>query len=91
MGTACGPINRLEVDRCASRPTSDSLRKLNQFKGCDKLATIEENLIIGFTPLGTSDEMRLAIVLNRADQVCGTVSLSNIPMVKQTERSNGFI
>lgn len=36
--------------------------------GCDKLATIEENLIMAFTPLGTSDEMRLSIVLNRADQ-----------------------
>lgn len=38
--------------------------------GCDKLATIEENLIMAFIPLGTSDETRLTIVLNRAYQVC---------------------
>lgn len=36
--------------------------------GCDKLATIEENLIMAFIPLGTPDETRLAIVLNRANQ-----------------------
>ncbi|KAJ3556968.1 hypothetical protein NP233_g11854 [Leucocoprinus birnbaumii] len=36
--------------------------------GCDKLATIEENLIMAFIPLAASDETRLAIVLNRANQ-----------------------
>jgi len=55
--------------------------KLNQSKGCDKLATIEENLIMAFTPLGTSDEMRLSIVLNRADQVCRVVFSSTPPLV----------
>ncbi|EKM82711.1 hypothetical protein AGABI1DRAFT_118153 [Agaricus bisporus var. burnettii JB137-S8] len=36
--------------------------------GCDKLATIEENLIMAFIPQGTADETRLVIVLNRANQ-----------------------
>ncbi|KXN82084.1 hypothetical protein AN958_03242 [Leucoagaricus sp. SymC.cos] len=36
--------------------------------GCDKVATIEENLIMAFIPFGTSDETRLAIVINRAIQ-----------------------
>ena len=58
--------------------------KLNQSfdpKGCDKLATIEENMIMAFAPLGTSDEMRLSIVLNRADQVCRVVFSSITPLV----------
>jgi hypothetical protein len=72
MGSACCPIDCLEIRRCALRIVSDR-PMLIRSQGCDKLATIEENLIMAFIPLGTSDETRLAIVLNRAIQACWVV------------------
>lgn len=72
MGTARSSSDRMEgygYELC-----SMFRLRLTHPPGCDKLATIEENLIMAFIPRGTSDESRLAIVLNRANQVCRGVA-----------------
>lgn len=69
MGSTCSSIDCVEICRYEPTTTNRPLVVMSP-SGCDKLATIEENLIMAFIPLGTSDETRLTIVLNRAYQVC---------------------
>ncbi len=44
---------------------------LIRLAGCDRLADIEESIVIAFTEQGSSDNNRLTSILNKAYKVCG--------------------
>lgn len=79
MGTTCSSINSLEGRRCEFSRCTSLNSILIHYLGCDKLATIEENLIMAFIPQGTADETRLVIVLNRANQVSCSCNPTDFP------------
>lgn len=47
----------------------NDIRSLIYTSGCDKLAAVEEDIVIAFIPAGGENVNRLAIILNKAYQV----------------------
>jgi hypothetical protein len=45
--------------------------------GCDRLAAIEENIVLAFTDVGGDDNNRISVILNRAYKVRGKPCFMN--------------
>lgn len=46
-----------------------SLCECSRRSGCEKLATVEENIVIAFTDSGSEDSNRITVLLNRSYKV----------------------
>jgi anaphase-promoting complex subunit 5 len=57
--------------------------------GCDRLAAIEENLVIAFTDVGGEDNNRITVVLNQAYRVCHLILEPEYPVEGAQEARQG--